>query len=559
MDEMIDTLRRQIFAIALLTALASSIAPAQVENVPISNPVYEFLDRLGVKGILPHYSNTMIPLSRREVADDLVKASAREERLTDAERAYLAKFRQEFAHEIDPTQENATALFRDGPADYLSNKEKYLYSFANSDVTAYVQLLGSLEYRTVDGDSYGNTHASLETIGGRVRGTVKNRLGYFLQGTNGALHGNREFALSDPRLRSNVKFNNLNSPYFDYTEAYLRADLSWFNIEFGREYNQIGTGYSDRLLLSDNAPVFDFIKLDAQYKSLRFVFLHGSLVSDSAIFPGLVQDEPAGVNKYLALHRLQVSLFDRLNAGVGEMIIYQRFSPEFGYLNPVVFYKSVEHSLRDRDNAFLSFDAELFPFDGYKLYGTWLIDDVDFSKLGTGWWGNEFGWQGGITAADVAGLADVDAVAEYTRIEPYVYSNRTSGDDYTNNNTSLGHHLAPNSDEWFLQLGWRPAPSLRAWLAYRYTRHGDNVVENGQVVRNVGGSALQGHRETDSETAEFLDGNRTRYDDVQLKASWEPIRSLYFTGIFEFRRTERLWESATNYDRYGAVKVEFGY
>ncbi len=556
---MIDNVRLRIFAVPLFIALAFAIAPAQVENVPISNPVYEFLDRLGVKGILPLYSNVMIPLSRKEVAEDLVKATSKKDQLTDAERGYLDKYRREFAHEIDPAHDDATALFRDGPRDFLSNKEKYLYTYADSDVTAYVQFLGSLEYRTANGDSYGTTHASLETIGGRIRGTVKNRLGYYLQGTNGELHGDREFALSDPRLRSNVKFNNLYSPYFDFTEAYLRADLSWFNVEFGREYNQIGTGYSDRLLLSDNAPVFDFIKLDAQYKSLRFVFLHGSLVPDSAVFPGLVQDEPAGVSKYLAIHRLQLSLFDRLNVGVAEMIIYQRFSPEFGYLNPVVFYKSVEHSLRDRDNAFLSFDAEIFPIDGYKLYGTWLIDDIDFSKLGTGWWGNEFGWQGGVTAADVGGIPDVDAVAEYTRIEPYVYSNRTSGDDFTNNNTSLGHHLAPNSDEWFLQIGWRPEPSLRAWLAYRYTRHGDNIIENGLVVRNVGGDVLAGHRSTDSDIADFLDGNRTRYDDVQLKAAWEPIRSLYFTGILEFRRTEHLWESITLYDRYASLKVELGY
>ncbi len=550
-------------AIAILFGLAAIIAGigaplcAQVENVPVANPVYEFLDRLGVKGVLPLYSNTILPLSRKDVARFLALAEEQRAQLSDAERGYLAKFRMEFAHELDPAGEERASIFEDGTL--LTQKEKYLYAYADSTVTAYAQILGSAELRGIDGDSYGKADASLLTIGGRVRGTIKNRLGFFLQGTNGTLHGDRAFALSDPRLRSNVKFNNLNSPYFDNTEAYLRADLDWFNLEFGREYNRIGTGYSDKLLLSDNAPVFDFLRLDAAYKSVRFIFLHGSLVPDSSVFPGLVLNEPPGVNKYLALHRLQLSLFDRLNLGVAEMIIYQRFSPEFGYLNPVVFYKSVEHSLRDRDNAFLGFDMELFPVNGYKLYGTWLIDDVDFSKIGTGWWGNEFGWQGGVYAADVAGLSDVDAVVEYARIEPYVYSNRTSGDNYTQNNTSLGHHLAPNSDEWFAQLGWRPDPAFRTAASYRRTRHGDNVLSGGDVVLNAGGSVLEGHRAGDADIVHFLDGNRSTMDEIQLRATWEPIRSLTLTGIVAYRRTEQLWDGVTLKDCTGALVVAFGY
>ena len=50
-----------------------SIVSAQVENVPIQNQVYEFLNRMGVRGILPLYSNTMVPISRREVADPPVE------------------------------------------------------------------------------------------------------------------------------------------------------------------------------------------------------------------------------------------------------------------------------------------------------------------------------------------------------------------------------------------------------------------------------------------------------------------------------------------------------
>jgi hypothetical protein len=550
---------RRYILLTVFLGLSVFSSHAQVENVPINNQVYEFLDRLGVKGILPLYSNVMIPLSRREVADLLITVDKNKDRLSPAEVDFLEKFKKEFAREIDPQHEDDAVIFRDGFQDVLSDKQKYLYEFTDSNVTSYIEFLGSAEYHHSSGDTYGSTHAAFETHGGRIRGTIEDKLGYYLQGTDGTLYGDKTFALSDPHLRGNVKFNNLNSPYFDFTEAYLKADFGPVNLQFGREYNQIGTGYDDRLLLSNNAPAFDFLKLEARYKSVRLVFLHGSIVGDSTQFPGLVQSEPQGSQKYFAMHRLQFSGFDRFNFGVSEMIIYQRFSPDFAYLNPVIFYKSVEHSLGDRDNAFLSFDLELFPLDGYKLYGTWLIDDIDFSKLGTGWWGNEFGWQGGVYATDLAGLGNLDGVVEYTRLEPYVYSNRTGGDDFTNNNIGLGHHLEPNSDEWFFQFGYRPMKSLRAWLGYTYTRHGDNIVVDGQVVQNVGGNILQGHRDTDPETALFLAGNRTRRDDIQLRAAFEPITNFIITGSYEFQRNEMLWLQQTSFDHYAAIKVQVGY
>ena len=535
---------------------------AQVENVPVSNQVYGFLDRMAVKGILPLYNNTMIPLSRREVGDLLMNIEQKKDRLNGTEFDFLQKFHREFAHEIDPAGEDPAVITRGvSPGDLVSDKEKYLYVYGDSTVTSYVELLGALEYRTASGNSYnnGNPHVSMEEHGGRIRGTLKNRLGYFLQGTDGTIFGDKEFALTDRRLSGNYKLRLPGSTNFDFTEAYLRADLSWFNLEFGKERVLVGTGYGDRLLLSDNAPTFDLIKLDAQYKSLRFLFVHGSLVADSTVFPGIEVDEPAGSNKYFTLHRLQLSLFDRLNLGVSEMTIYQRFSPEFAYLNPINFYKSAEHALHDRDNSFLTFDLEIFPVNSYKLYGTWLIDDIDFSKFGTGWWGNEFGWQGGIFAADLAGLPNVDGILEYTRIEPFVYSNRVAGNDYTHSSMNLGSHLDPNSDEWLIQLNYTPSRRLRTSLAYSDTRHGENIVVNPGEIRNIGGSILQGHRSTDSDLATFLDGNLDRSHRIQVHAIYEPITDLFIIGTYEYSQTRFVTTDELTSDRYASIRVQLGY
>ncbi|MDI6766947.1 MAG: capsule assembly Wzi family protein [Bacteroidota bacterium] len=525
----------------------------QVENVPIHNQVYEFLDRMGVKGILPFYSNTMIPLSRQEVAELLQKIDAQRVILNAVEMEYLDKFKQEFMHEIDPLNENATILFKSRSLqDMVSNKEKYLYNYVDSSVTFYAEFLGDFQHRRTGGGTYGSTNCSFEEHGGRLRGTVKERLGYYLQATNGTFFGNRALGLLDRRFQGNVKFRDLKTNNFDFTEAYLRADLNWFNLQFGREKSLLGTGYSDRLMLSTNAPVFDFLKMDFRYKSFRFLFLHGSVVWDS------VDHRVKDKNKYLALHRGQFSLFDFMNVGVSEMVIYQRVSPDFAYLNPINFYKSSEHSLQDRDNAILNFDIEIFPFNNYKFYGMWLIDDIDFSKMGTGWWGNEFGWQGGMYLAEIAGTPNLDLVLEYTRIEPYVYSNRLEGNSYTHNSIGLGHYLEPNSDEWFIQLRYFPHKQIRAWFTYRQVRHGENVIRE-DTIKNVGGSALLGHRGNDPDNVRFLDGNLAGTNRYQIRFSYEPILNLFLIGVCEYQKEKKYWLASTGKDFYFSLQLKMEY
>lgn len=529
-------------ALVLLLLAPSDRARAQAENVPVGNQVYEFLDRMGVKGVLPLYSNALLPLSRRQVAELLEEAGERRDALSATEQAYLAKFEREFARELglddDPfvlfgAHESAGALVEGAGSD----REKFLYYYADSAAVFAAEFVGGLEYRAAFGDAYGTTNTWLGTIGGRLRGSLFERLGFYLQATNGQVWGDQEFALADPRLAANYKLNEGKSANFDFTEAYLRLDWKHVWLQFGREYTGVGLGASDRLLLSENGPAFDFLKLGASYAWFRFVFLYGSILPASTPAAGIPDEAPADANKYVALHRFQFALFGLANLAVTEMVIHQRASPEFAYLNPVNFFKSAEHQLRDRDNALLAVDLEVYPAAGWKTYGTWLIDDIDFSKMGTGWWGNQFGWQAGVAAADVAGAEDLDAVLEWTRLEPYVYTNRLLNNEYSHNDLSLGHRLRPNSDEIMLELRYRASERLRLRLRWATERHGANLIDADTLLRNVGGDVLQGHRDTDAETALFLDGVRQDAWSLRARADWEPVTNIFLAGTVELRRS----------------------
>ncbi len=70
----------------------------------------------------------------------------------------------------------------------------------------------------------------------------------------------------------------------------------------------------------------------------------------------------------------------------------------------------------------------------------------------------------------------------YTKVEPYCYTHHSINytpwyghyisESYTNNGTSLGYYLQPNSDEFFLRLEMQPASFITCGLQYQLIRHG---------------------------------------------------------------------------------------
>ena len=143
-----------VVILLLLTAGGWAPASAQVENVPVGNQVYDFLDRLGVRGVLPTFSTVVVPLSRREVAELLQRAAGRDSLLGDAERAYLKKFIREFAHDLGMPDDRYQIIgshesFGDAVEGSVSDREKYLFAYTDSSASLFVEFLGSYEYRPV--------------------------------------------------------------------------------------------------------------------------------------------------------------------------------------------------------------------------------------------------------------------------------------------------------------------------------------------------------------------------------------------------------------------------
>jgi hypothetical protein len=524
-----------LLALLMLTS-AAEILHAQAEHVPATHPVYLFLNRQHVLGNVRGYSRAYLPMELKRVRDFLRQLRHRIDELSHTERDLLSRFEDEFfagAADAPPPRSIAQASIPGMMSSVFSDSTTHFFAWrsASGESTMFMEVLASLEYRTLLSDQ-GNSNVTLGQIGGRFRGTLGGLLGYSLTATNGMASGNRSLALSDPQLRRNFNFAALDKEYFDLTEAVLSMSWDWGSASVGKETRFSGTGRSNQVLLSANAAPIDAVQLDARFGAVRFSFLHGALLSE---FTRLPDGKPYYDAKYVSMHRVEADLFELLRLGVFEAVVYSGREMDLAYLNPINFYKSAEHAGGDRDNPMLGLELSTLGIGGLELYGSWLIDDVDFSLLGKSWWGNKFILQAGATASSL--LPDCDITVEYSRIDPYVYTHRFMGNQYAHDRAALGFELPPNSDEVYVGVDYWAGAALRLGAALQLRRHGANETDaEGNIVVNHGGDIYESMIDgRDSDIAPFLAGMRDNSTLLTLMVVWEPWRDMFLKGTYRFR------------------------
>lgn len=505
---------------------------AQAEYIPYDHPVYDFLNRMDSRHIISNYNSFELPKTRGQIAGYLKEVILSTDLLDNVDRAFLEDFKTEFEFDLFGTVVNSQRLIGSGDYDFFSDNEKYLFFHSEAGkASLFINLIaeGELLSRNQLKPAVNST-SHFGIIGGEIRGTFLNKFGFSIKGTNGNVFGDKKTALLKRELQYNYKLNeNPDETFFDETEGYITADFDIVRFKLGR--NRIVTGYgSIKSIFSDNSPVFDNISFDINYRFIQFSYFHGKLLGDIYYAPdSITGGSNVLTEKYIGYHRLGFNISRHFSFGVGEMIIYGDRPIDLSYLNPFNFYKSVEHSNRDRDNALLFFDVKNNSIKGLQLFGNLIIDDVSFSKLGTGWWGNQFLVNVGLFSSNLYHTLPLDLRMEYLRIEPYTFTHRLSRNSYTNFGYSLGPDLQPNSELFLFKINYRFSSELVLSTSFAYSVHGANPVNTDGSVRNVGGDINLGHRLSDSDTAVFLDGDRQYSRKYSVDLYYEPINLIKVT------------------------------
>src|SRR5436190_4151709 len=243
--------------------------------------------------------------------------------------------------------------------------------------------------------------------------------------------------------------------YFDGRGYFTFGVTKYINVAFGYDKNFIGNGYRS-MFLSDFTTSNLFLKLNTRIWKLNYQNLFMEL--HSAHIPG--GDKLIG-KKYAAMHHLDIAVTKWMNIGVFEGIIFGRKDHfEFSYLNPIIFYRSIELQNGSFDNSVAGIDLKATVARRFQFYGQLLLDEFKLSeiKAGNGWWGNKYAIQAGVKYIDAFTIRNLDLQLEFNSVRPFTYSHNDSVANYTHYNQPLAHPLMANFNEFIAIARYQPAP-----------------------------------------------------------------------------------------------------
>jgi hypothetical protein len=322
-------------------------------------------------------------------------------------------------------------------------------------------------------------HLFQNTRGVTLRGRIANKIGFAAYLTENQERDPLYVRQWENRFKSvpgrGITRNSSRNGY-DYFDA---RGYFTFNVT---PYIDVAFGY-DRNFIGKRAPQLCFfptftnntLVLKVQTRIWKFNYQN--------LFMELNATEPRGGDrllgkKYAVMHHLDLAVTKWLNVGLFEGVVFGRRNQfEFGYLNPVIFYRSVEQQNGSFDNAVAGLDAKANVARHFQFYGQLLLDEFKLSevKAGNGWWANKFAYQLGAKYIDAFGISNLDLQTEINRVRPFTYSHDDSLANYTHYNQPLAHPLGANFGEWIGMVRYQPVPRWTVQAKAVYYLQGRDV------------------------------------------------------------------------------------
>lgn len=305
-------------------------------------------------------------------------------------------------------------------------------------------------------------------------------------------------------------YKDFDSSLFNYEDGfdYLIADgyigfnvTSHIGVHFGHGKNFVGDGYRS-VFLSDFGKNYFYLKFNTRVWKLHYQNIFAELVGEGQETKGTINRK-----KWMAAHYLSFYPRSNLSFGLFEAVVFDRESDQFElqYLNPIILYRTIEHSLGSPDNVLLGFSGRWDIWRRVSLYGQLIFDEFKFDELfgNDGWWGNKFGFQVGAKYINAFGVDQLDLQVEYNQARPFTYSHYDSIGSYSNYNQPMSHAMGANLQEAIGIVRYMPIDKLELEgkvflvntaedtdsvyygtniLRPNDTRNGDYGIEQGQGV-----------------------------------------------------------------------------
>ncbi|WP_281616430.1 hypothetical protein [Flammeovirga sp. SubArs3] len=541
---------------------------SQTATVQYDPEYYHLIDRyeIKMKDFGKIYSNIK-PYGRQDIANFVENFdSTYTGTLSEADKyqlSYLA---------LDNWQYMSDTTIADVKKPFLKYFYRSKIDFVNVDEKDFEVHINPVLYLSTGDDNLNASRPLVNQRGAVMYGSIANKVGFYFQASdnmerlpfyvqqysdthNGTIPGQQWY--KDNGGGKYEYFNAQGYVNFMLVDKYIQA-------EFGRGKNFIGNGYRS-LFLSTHANDYTYLKLNTRVWHLEYTNIFAQMnASNVAVAPGYPLPK-----KYSAMHHLGWNVTKNFNIGLFEQVIFSRAdstgngSFDLSYLNPLIFYRSIEHGLGDVDNVQLGFDAKWNILNRVQLYTQVMIDDMSVSDFGKGYYGNKFAYQFGAKYIDAFGLPNLDLQGEMNVIDPYTYSHKnekgiTNGQLYGNQAHYYQELAHPNGANLYELIGivrYRPhfLPKLSAVVKGIWREQGMNTYdENGNPLVNYGSNIFLDYNTApgspDSYGNSLLQGEKvsTLYIDAIL--TYSPFHNIFVDLRGTFRKVSSDDNASYNQD-----------
>lgn len=522
------------FVFIFSTSLCAQDFSIPSVNLPRGHFAYDLIERWETEGILePSIDYRNLPYTRAMVTQAILSV----QKGLDSGRVGLSRsdaqlfvklkgeFHRELSHLAVQSEEREKNIF------YLQSTAQHSVSDAVGDAI-FNQTLDITHHKSLS-DSLDDI-VSYTAVIGRVRGIFMKSIAYYSDFTSTLIKGaSGDFTFGQIAQGGNVNFNPSSSNVYSLeANAYVVIQPKWLRVQFGKDYLSFGPARHSNVFLSDNAPPFDHLRVDASFRRLKVTYLHGWLRSTDRPFndAGKTSDR-----KFLVAHRLEFRVLPWLFLAGNESVIYGGRAIEAAYLNPLMVYHIAEQYLGDKDNNTIAFDVTAFPWRRIKLYSALFLDDFTSSRNPFRYWKQTWAFQAGLLWVQPFQIRDTDFRFEYSRIEPYVYTHKWGLINYTHFDQSLGSFLPPNSDSYFSEIKYRFSRRIQMRGSYELIRHGRGDLETFGYADGFVDAGNPGKQDK-----KFLMGVNERKHIVSFNGRWETWNNHYLYGTWQLTMTQNV-------------------
>lgn len=475
---------------ALLCLLGFRQVQAQDADLPLQHEGYHYIDRIDIKGLTGRTIHTDLkPYSRSAVSAVMADVDTSAMSARDLRWHHLTRIAidDDYADLIQAKRPILRRLFANG-RDFFAYHDSSFRLYANP----IVQINAGLDQHNYDPSGATlNTTLYRNSRGVQVRGSLFNKVGFFSELSDNQVKTpqfvRRQYDSLGVLTGENfVKTFDATTPNPGYDYFSARGYITYspakpIRLKFGKDRAAFGNGYQS-LQLSDNSADHFFLNIDTRIWKLEYVN-HFAMMTD--FLRNKLDTYGTHPKKYAVFHQLFYKPKPWLSVGLFESVVYSPTLPggrrgfELEYLNPIIFYRSVEQSLGSPDNSTIGLSWKVNALKRFQHYGQLLIDDFNLRNraLGVGFWGNKYGYQVGLKYIDAFWIPRLDLQVEYNRVRPYTYTHFNPTAANVHYGQYVAYSLGANAHDLQLIARYQPFPR---WTIY------------GSITRSLKGLDING-------------------------------------------------------------------